>query len=37
MKVGFKVQKRVCWSMHKKGKIGGLKFWSNRVKHITVI
>jgi hypothetical protein len=31
MKVSFKVQKMGMGSMNKKGKIGGLEFWSSGV------
>jgi hypothetical protein len=34
MKVSFKVQKMGMGLMNKKGKIGGLEFWSSGVKHI---
>jgi hypothetical protein len=36
MKVSFKVQKKGMGSMNKKGKIGGLKFWSSSVKYINL-
>jgi predicted metal-dependent hydrolase len=34
MKVRFKVQKSVCGSKNKKGKIAWREFWSSGVKHI---